>query len=447
MSVLPDSSMAELNVVGIPVHMKYSEALNNSAVSGKRRKIKMYPMGTNQYNTSSNIATVNMNFGMNDLLDTSSVELHFTLTATAGTTDAYLDTSAFGIINRLQVRDNSGQVLDQIAEYGQLVQSLFTVQASKSAMDSSSVYGFPLANGVSALDGAGALLDLGEIASNQSYTFTSGGSVSHNLAVPLLGSAVFSAHLNNNQSYLPVCLLNGNALQVEFQFETNLDKVFKSTSTTPTAYSISNLYIECAITEVDPSVIRDFKNMIGQQELYLSSQMWTNMVYTPSGATSTYNVNASGRSIRSLLIAPQRTPAINTIASSKIPVTSLQSQINSEYYPSFPLTTIPELIDETASALGVSRASGMMNVKTFGSTNVAPAFAGAGAVIIQRCPVGLDYDRFRDSTKESGVKAQNALITVYLTATAQPATINNWVLQDCALAFNPVTGAVRNIYQ
>jgi hypothetical protein len=449
MSVLPDSSMSELNVVGLPVHMKYSEALNASAVSGKRRKVKIYPQGNNSYSASSNQAVVNMNFGANDLLDTSSVQLNFTLTASGATVTeaAYLDTSAYSVINRVQVRDNSGQVLDQIVAYNDLIHNLFTVQASKTAMDSSAIHGFPHANGLSVLEGVvtgGTLIDLAEISGNQSYVFPSTGA-SNTFSLPILATSVFSAHLNNNQSYLPVCLLNGNAIQVEFQFETNLSKIFKSLGAAPASYAITNLFIECAVTEVDPSVIREFKNMIGQQELYLSSQMWSNVQYTPSNAVSTYNVNASGRSIRSLLVSPQKTPVITEVATAKYPVKSFQTQVNSEYMPSFPLTSIPELIDETAAALGVSRANGMMNAKSFG-TAYSGTFAATGT-IITRCPVGIDYDRFKDTSKEAGIKAQNGLITVYLETSATANLINNWILQDCVLGFNPMTGTVRNIYQ
>jgi hypothetical protein len=452
MSVLPDSSMAELNVLGLPVHMQYSQALNTSAVSGKRRKVKIYPQGNNSYSPSSNQAVVNMNFGVNDLLDTSTVQLNFTLSLVGGTTnDCYLDTSAYGLINRVQTRDNSGQVIDQIVAYNDLVHNLFTVQASKSAMDSSAVHGFPHANGLGVLaTGDADVLDLAEIPGNQSYKFTAGaGSASFSL--PILCTSIFSAHLNNNQSYLPVSLLNGNAIQVEFQFETVMGKILKSTTATgfPTGYTITNLFIECAVTEVDPSVIREFKNMIGQQELYISSQMWSNVQYTPSNAVSTYNVNASGRSIRSLLVSPQATigaTSASVIASAKYPVKSFQTQVNSEYVPSFPLTSIPELIDETSAALGVSRANGMMNAKSFG-TAYSATFTTTAPLVISRCPVGIDYDRFKDSSKEQGIKAQNGLITVNLETSAQAGIINNWVLQDCVLGFNPMTGTLRNIYQ
>jgi hypothetical protein len=449
MSVLPDSSMTELSAIGLPIHMQYSQALNASAVAGKRRKVKIYPQGNNSYSASSNQAVVNMNFGANDLLDTSSVQLNFTLSLVGGATnDCYLDTSAYGLINRVQTRDNSGQVIDQIVAYNDLIHNLFTVQASKSAMDSSAVHGFPHANGLGVLaSGDADVLDLAEVAGNQSYKFTAGAG-SATFSLPILATSIFSVHLNANQSYLPVSLLNGNAIQVEFQFETNMSKILKSTTATgfPTGYAISNLFIECAVTEVDPSVIREFKNMIGQQELYLSSQMWSNIQYTPSNAVSTYNVNASGRSIRSLLVSAQKTPAATEVATAKYPVKSFQTQVNSEYMPSFPLTSIPELIDETAAALGVSRANGMMNAKSFG-TAYAGTFAGAGAAIITRCPVGIDYDRFKDTSKEQGIKAQNGLITVYLETSATANLINNWVLQDCVIGFNPTTGTVRNIYQ
>jgi hypothetical protein len=461
MSLLAQPGMTQLEAGAIPVHMRYSQSLNEIAVSGERTKRKFFVQGNNSFNPASNIATILMNFSPdNDLLDTANCSLVFSVTASGITTESYLDSSSFQFINRLTVRDNSGQILDSVPEYGSYINSIYPFSTTKAGMDSSSILGFPNANGLAVLEGVatgGSLLDLGEISGNQSYSFPTTGAT-HTFSIPLLGSAVFSAHLNNSSSYLPVALLNGQALQVEVQFETNLKKIFKTVTAAglPSTYSISNVFMECAVTTVDGNVMRKFKEDVKNNGgLMMSSQMVTNTQYTPSSLTSTYNVNASGRSVRSLIVAATAPgTAGNTVASAKLPVKSLQIQANSKYLPSYPLTTIPELLNEVSSALGVPRSFGIINNRNYG-TDFVNAFSGAGSSIISRAICGIDMDRWRDPSKEAGISLMNSLLTVYLTlggTNAAPtvlpagAIINNWIIQDTTLYFRP-DGTVVNMYQ
>lgn len=438
----------------IPQALKYSYALKPESIPSTHSKRRYYPNGTNSFDQSNNIITIDVMTSPDQMMDTSQCKLHFDIgCATNATSAAYLDTSFYSAIQKVTIRGPDGTQIEQLDNYGSVVNSLMSYQADRALRDASSQLGFPLQNGLgqaATTTGATALVDLGEIRSNQSYVFAQATAASANKVtaeIPLLAIGMLNIHHNQAGNFLPTGLIS--KFTIEITLEPTIAKVFKA-SIAPTSYTVNNVYFDASVVTVDAQTSRDMKAslMAAGGKLNLSTFQWFNSVYVPSATQSSYKISSRGRSVRALLVKAVRAAAIDTVYDASIPFADGQLIVNGSYYPSASLNNPSAQLSETCQALGLgSLPKGIVNVRNY--YGVAGAFNGAiDGSVVTRPILCFNLDAFPHGDVEAGSKVPSGLIDVNITTTANTAgdVLLNYVLVDSVLQFDLATGSVVSNY-
>ena len=268
-----------------PQQLAYSGGLKPAGVKAKMNRTEFFPLSAGTYAPySARVITIPISSQM--FMDSTRTWLSFSLTATATTADAYLR-SGYSIFSRLRVLNSGGQVLEDIQDYGLLVNKYIDLLVEPAVRGGQlSACGF----GDNQLGLSGTTLNALNTANLLTWT-AGAGSLTSVIQLPLALSGIMNMtsarHGDAGQGlYLPICLAQGG-IYVELTLRDNAYDMFEGTATTAlSGVSVSNVKLSAMMLDFGAEVVANLKQAILAQggRAFISTESYN--VQTLSSAST-----------------------------------------------------------------------------------------------------------------------------------------------------------------
>ncbi len=480
-------NLSDISAQTLPSQLKFSE-MTPLGVSARAKKVKFLPQNAGDYTNVNNIIRIPIS-SSTSFLDPSSTALKFLFTNTSGQTVQF-DGSAHSVIQRMRLTSKSGGMdLEDIRNYGQLVNMLSDLQYGNQQRFCKSEQGYgyggllsapyaaqPASNAQTVAQLATSLgLTLGAPGAVTAFTaLGAGAGAAANVAIPAiiaqdasagnsetaLGCGEFSMANNGYftavlpllsgligagaSKYLPL-FLTGD-LMLEIELASSYKPYVSASDAANGGFKIQNVELHCQLVEFGGDINSALKAMCDRSGLYLHGKSWRSY-FNSINAVQNPSILISERlkSIKSAFLTFSLTQAnsqARSMARHHGGVTGLQLKIGSEFYPNSALQgngsdekSNSEYILETMKAIGeycnVSHNS-LICSKNFASGDATLASCG-------RAVYGIDLDAFTKSNIESGVNSVlNNPINVMVTS-GGVANLNAYVYlyYDCIFNISP----------
>lgn len=301
-SILPES---------IPSQIRYSTGLKPEAAASRLVRRSFLPEGPASYDNNNRNIRIPIS-STSAFLDTSRSYLRFKVSAVMGGTDVAYFTSAYSLFDRLEVLGGGGQVLESINDWGKLTNALANGFMAPGPRTAQGTYqGF--ARGVGdtiyySQDGTSKVITEADgvlhTDSSRMTSFTGGGVVTYNFAIPITCSGLFTlsskAHNADGSGYfLPLPLLS--KLTLSLYLRDSLGKIFYGVS--PTSFTVSELSFDAALVEFDSSFVQGMKQALAAAggKTYISSATWMSQRTASSSDVVQPQISVRSRSLKNLL--------------------------------------------------------------------------------------------------------------------------------------------------
>ena len=302
----------------LPQELKLGELDYEIPRSASSRTIKVFPYQNQSItysglslvlgaNASADIAIPQQNIDWvlptsqspSTFLDTRLTTLNYRMTITSTTavtqalTFAYLRSSAYSWFDYLQVRGGSGQLLDDIPEYGVVADTLINCQMSNSDRDGLSVmYGF---DGGSGITSQGLPLPL------LTSAFTAGTTETHSFSIPLISNSIGVC----SDRFLNIGNLKNLTMRLVTPTTLPLTITNGGTANTAGAFTItlSDISLTMELVDIGNDAYQELVSTAHDNKFYSHGITYkTTNVLIPAGTVGSFtpSVSVNGSSVKSI---------------------------------------------------------------------------------------------------------------------------------------------------
>lgn len=441
----------------LPEMLRYSKSLNALSIPARQNLRKFFPeTSRGGYTTTNRTIRIPIS-GQDVFIDTNRSVLSFRLSATytdAGTNDsAYLDNSAYSLIDSVRVLDSTGAVLEEINNYSIVANRL--ADLSMPVDERQGLRGkysgftdtFPYsAAGLSANNIVSAA-SLGAAANSKRFQ----------LPIVCSGIMNMSSKAHNGGVFLPVALTNG--ITVEINLIPNIyDAFVASTTITNLLWQVDDVSYDACVVSFDSNLVRELQAAaVAAGGLFLSSYTYQTQQITDNSTASSLNANVRAKSIKSIYCITRANTQNNAIGQmlSASPAPTNASDTNSLFncflslasmtYPNVALQNFNDVSRELSKATGTAMA-GVADRDSFESTTTAFTTTAASPA---RFTVGFDLDTVSREQLEAGYDNQSNSQPIVINFTSGTAVARTHIiasLVDMVVKLDPIAKSLSVSY-
>jgi hypothetical protein len=455
----------------IPDALRYSKGLKSLGTNSKINIRKYFPeVAQSGYNTTNRVIRIPIS-APTGFMDTNRSALNFRLTASAtGNADTpanvYLANSAYSMIDTLRVLDSNGTVLEEIQNYGIIMNRLMDANLEYDHRTKEGTYaGFSGSTGNINPFETSNTVKLGSYTNASPTVYSADNAAAQYYSIPLVGSGILNmtSEAHAGGMFLPLALIQG--LVVELQLVSNAYEVLNvsavSTATPPVMptlnFSVDQISYDATIIEFDSSLIASMKQqvMAAGGSVFLSSYTYHGQTISSSSSGNSLQMNERAKSIKSIFVIPrlqtQGLPANGNLSTAASPAPTNNGSINaylllgSQQYPNQPYNFYHELYKGFKDACG-GGLNGIIDRASYESTTLTIAAANQG-----RFSVGFDLESVhaRDLV-EMGYNNATSSIPISVNITYETGTVGrNFTLAsmvDMIVQVDIINRTVRTSY-
>lgn len=444
----------------IPESLRYSKGLKMLGPGHTVGVRKYFPeSGISNFNTSNRVIRIPIS-APNGFMDTnrSAINCKVSPVLTGGNASAagnvFFDNSAYSLIDTLRILDSNGTVLEEIQNYGIIMNRLMDANLPYTKRTKEGTYaGFNKSTG-----SADPFAGTNQI-SLCSYTAASPAVVTNSstyLSIPLVGSGVLNmtSEAHAGGLLMPLALIQG--IVIEIQLVANAFEAFSLTgdlATPALSFTVDNVSFDATIIEFDQSLIAQMKQQIAASggSVFVSSYTYHGQTTSQASASLTLQMNERAKSIKSIFAIPrltsQTTNAFQNITASPAPTNNgtvnAYLLIGSKQFPNQPYNYYHECFKAFKDACG-GGLDGIIDAQVYES-NAVTMGATQG-----RFTLGWDLEAVhaRDLI-EAGVDNSTSSIPISVNFTYNDATAKTIVLAshvDMIIQVDILNRTVRTSY-
>jgi len=449
----------------IPDVMKYSKTMKTIGYPSKLVK-REYVTEANSIFNNNNTQIV-IPIAGNFFVDTnrSYFEATVTFTPTGGSSNnTYaLDNSIYSLFKLVKVENTGGGEIEELSFYNEVVNGIADANLPKDVRSTAGAF-----SGFWNPGHAPSTATTQEAAVNNSLLFPGDTSTSKTFrfSLPCSGLMNITSSYHNGGVLLPLALVKG--IKVTLQLN-NAECPFVNvaagtTAATAVSWTISNVKYVAIGTEFDSSMVAQLKQSVmaasndpNMARMLISSYTYRNDQRTITGnGDKVLQLPVRARSLKSLFIMPrvQTEGSLANRAISKMGRTydnfkNLQLNINSQLYPSQPISTVPALYSELNNALG-GVADGIIDLYSYTQNHAAGnTTANSGSQVgVGRFIAGIDLESVQDvvlngyDNKTNSIPIDLRFNVSTTVPTNETKTITTAAMCDMDLLFDLTTGTI-----
>lgn len=348
--------------MSIPEQLKYSNALKNVGLKARISRRQYFPESTTTFNTSSRVIRIPIQ-SPDGMINTNNSWCRFTVSLTNdNVAPAYLR-SAYSLFQRCRILSAGGAVLDEIEQYGQLINALSDAYMPA---DVRSKHGTAVGFARSA-DTAITAFTVANMT-----TFAQNATTTRNFVMPVLGTGLLSLTSGEQNDghglLLPLPLMNGIILELTLRDDVD-DMFFSTGGATLSALQVQNVCFDAEVITYDQSVIQALKDSVASAggKVFMSGSSYHCQVLSATATQPQISINERVRSLKSLYLINQLQAQVGAVqrdydarvnlgtadTESNAGQVSFSILIGSQKYPAQELQYEPsEMIASLASAGG-----------------------------------------------------------------------------------------------
>ena len=424
----------------LPNQMRFSDT-TPLGIHSRSRKVKFFSQNAGTFTNLNNTVRIPIT-SSSSFLDPQFTALSFTLTNTSGQ-DFQADGSWNSFIQRIRLTSASGGDLEDIRNYGYLVNVLSDLQYSTAQRYTKTMEGYGYAGLLTPTiavqaGGAAVVAQAAFIGANENSFGTGEPAVTNAAQVTVFLPIMSSLIGTSARKYLPLFLIGPLTLEIEFASGYSPYVTLNAT----TGYQVTNICLHTQLIEFDADVNISLTQMANKNGLVIHGTTWSSY-YNSLPNSDNPNIVISERleSVKSLLTCFSINPADSTtryMARHPAYVRSLQFKIGSELYPAQPIQGSSEVVFSNSEYMyealkAIGEYGNSLHQSIISSVN----YAATGVTInsVGRCVFGVDLDAFSKSPIESGLSTVlNNPITMQFTtakgANTMPGSNFTFLLHD-----------------